>query len=759
MPNSYFMGLDGFVWFIGVVEDRQDPSKLGRVKVRCLGFHTEDKNDIPTEDLPWAHVMHPVTDPSMQGMGTTPSFLVEGSWVVGFFRDATEKQQPIIMGSLPGYPQTVADTTKGFNDPSGFYPQKENTTSGHALNESDVNRLAKNDPDKSSLVIGAKDSGRLINVPTSDGNFWNEPIPPYGASYPYNHVYESESGHIKEFDDTTGNERIHEYHKSGTFYEIDSKGNKSTRIVGDNYYVVKKSDYQHIAGDLNLTISGNLNIKCKNFNLEVEEDFDENVSGNKISNVSGVRTINVTGDTTEVYGSKHTIEIQGAAVQSFLDTLTRFHIFNPDTQIEPTVTNHHDASVFNYVTGEVEFNTSTNFEIFSGATVNIDATTSVLVDSALVNLNSGTAGAARVGDPTLDDDADTVLDGPDIGAITSGSTTVKIGTSAPTTTDATAPTTSDFVISTLEVNYIEPYESGFGTSLETPKSKGGITSISSSDYVDDLDVYTEEYKKGTTCDRSTLGDLAIKYESKGEVGTIAKDSDGYYSYGVFQIYSKGGLEGSMGQFIKFLQTKRVYNRIGEELANVGGAITASQLASADRKPFDDKWKEIAINQKELFIQAQRDFGVIDYYNPVAKYLDTKYGIDLCGGNYTSGLQDLVFAIAIQGGVKGAKNLISNAFLNSSFPSTENLSSTDKTKIKAFTSTELLDIFHTERTRLITQSMIDNSKNQYYIQSDLGNLAYFRNHLRTYKSQQKGIENRFASELADAKTGVSSYQLA
>ena len=49
--SNYFMGLDGFIWFIGVVEDRNDPSKLGRVKVRCLGFHTEDKNDIPTQDL------------------------------------------------------------------------------------------------------------------------------------------------------------------------------------------------------------------------------------------------------------------------------------------------------------------------------------------------------------------------------------------------------------------------------------------------------------------------------------------------------------------------------------------------------------------------------------------------------------------------------------------------------------------------------------------------------------------------------------
>ena len=119
MPEaqSYFMGLDGFVWFVGGVEDRNDPDELGRVRVRCLGFHTEDLVKLPTADLPWAHVMHPATDPSMHGMGNSPSFLVEGGWVVGFFRDAAEKQQPIIIGTLPGVPKSSADPTKGFNDP------------------------------------------------------------------------------------------------------------------------------------------------------------------------------------------------------------------------------------------------------------------------------------------------------------------------------------------------------------------------------------------------------------------------------------------------------------------------------------------------------------------------------------------------------------------------------------------------------------------------------------------------------------------
>ena len=133
--SDYFMGTDGFVWFVGVVEDRHDPEYMGRVRVRCLGFHTEDLNLLPTEDLPWATVMAPTTNPSMSGLGTTPPFLVEGCWVVGFFRDSREKQQPIILGSLPGFNAEEPDWSKGFADPEGKYP----TITG----EPDTNRLAQ----------------------------------------------------------------------------------------------------------------------------------------------------------------------------------------------------------------------------------------------------------------------------------------------------------------------------------------------------------------------------------------------------------------------------------------------------------------------------------------------------------------------------------------------------------------------------------------------------------------------------------------
>ncbi len=297
MNENYFMGLDGFVWFTGVVENRNDPAKLGRVQVRCLGFHTEDLIDIPSADLPWAHVMMPVTDPSMQGLGNSPSFLTEGTWVIGYFRDANEKQQPVILGSLPGVPQAIADNTKGYNDPNGTYPGTI-THSDHTIEESDVNRLARNDTDKPHKVIADKDDAVTTEVPiaNSDTTF-SEPKSTYAATYPKNHVFESESGHIREYDDTTDNERIHEYHKKGTFYEIDKDGNKITRIVGDNYEILHKDNYINVKGTVNLTIDSDCNTYIKkNWNIQVDGDKTETIKGTHTVTAATGAVTYTTGD-------------------------------------------------------------------------------------------------------------------------------------------------------------------------------------------------------------------------------------------------------------------------------------------------------------------------------------------------------------------------------------------------------------------------------------------------------------------------------
>ena len=304
MAEQYFMGLDGFIWFVGVVENRNDPAELGRVQVRCLGYHTEDLSLIPTADLPWAHVMHPVTDPSMQGLGNTPSFLVEGSWVVGFFRDAREKQQPVIMGTLPGYPEELPDTELGFNDPTGTYPNESKIYSGHGLSESDVSRLARGI--ESEEHEGLKLRRRLKqddipiatkpHIPTvSDSSTaeerttWNEPDPksvasnliPYpSAKYPYNHVYESEAGHIQEIDDTPGGERLMQQHSTGSFQEIHPDGSKVVKVVGDNYEIIAGSSNVLISGDVSLTMSGNVRELVKgDYVLEVEGNYTQNIHG------------------------------------------------------------------------------------------------------------------------------------------------------------------------------------------------------------------------------------------------------------------------------------------------------------------------------------------------------------------------------------------------------------------------------------------------------------------------------------------------
>lgn len=250
--HSYLYGRDGFVWFTGVVEDRNDPEKLGRVRVRIFSYHTKNKTDIPTEDLQWSHIIYPVTTPSMDGMGNTPSFLVEGSQVFGFFRDPDAFQEPMILGSIPGVASTKSKPSEGFNDPNGKYPKK--------INEPDTNRLAANNPQKRHQVLNSKENDLTENVSSADGTSWSEPSSTYNASYPKNHVFESESGHIVEFDDTPNSERIHEYHKSGTFYEIDAEGNKVTRVVGDNYEIVAGNDYVNIKGNANIHVNGDCNI-------------------------------------------------------------------------------------------------------------------------------------------------------------------------------------------------------------------------------------------------------------------------------------------------------------------------------------------------------------------------------------------------------------------------------------------------------------------------------------------------------------------
>ena len=269
--------------FQGVVEDRQDPLELGRCRVRWLGLHTEEKNLISTEDLPWAYPVQPITSAAMSGIGTTPLGPVEGTWVVGWFRDGNKFQQPVYFGTLSGIPQEAADTSTGFNDPSGKYPLEDR------LKESDTNRLARGE-EGDTAIEQRKNSLDEMQAPAGSGSLKDikEPETEYAAKYPFNHVKFTESGHLQEFDDTEGAERIHVYHKAGTFEEIYPDGSRVVKVVSDNYTAILGENNVHITKDTNGHVVGDVNILVNgDVNLEVDGSMDTHVDGDYKLRVDG----------------------------------------------------------------------------------------------------------------------------------------------------------------------------------------------------------------------------------------------------------------------------------------------------------------------------------------------------------------------------------------------------------------------------------------------------------------------------------------
>ena len=328
-------GNDGFVWFQGVVEDNVDPRQLGRVKVRVFGDHSPDKEDIKTEDLPWAVLMMPPTSASMNGIGESPTGLEQGSFVFGFYQDGANKQMPIIIGTWNGIPEESPDSQVGFHDPDEMFPMQQ------LLEEPDTNRLARGELDDireqytdcegnklpKSMVQkkGTEKDPYPFHYPMNqeDGTeheilkhkrkkenleceiktaqpdiFWHQPITQYNAQYPYNKVWEfhytSEDakrwGHVLEFDSTPGYERIHLWHSSGTFMEImndpdnDDYGRKVEKIVGDSFEIDMKNKHLLVKGDFKVTVEGNRDEYIEgNWNMHIVGCINWMIDGDYVS--------------------------------------------------------------------------------------------------------------------------------------------------------------------------------------------------------------------------------------------------------------------------------------------------------------------------------------------------------------------------------------------------------------------------------------------------------------------------------------------
>ena len=297
-------------------------------------FHTiySNKQKIPTEDLPWASVMMPVTAGANSGIGVSPHFLLEGTWVVGFFRDPA-KQEPVIIGALPGKNTseitnfTIAASSKvggysgsstasappvapaslgGFKDPNSKYPTEL------YIDKADTNLLAQESIDthpskeiKDTLDSWSTASGSAEQIASTQAS----------AMYPTNHVFETESGHYVEFDDTAGNERIHLYHKMGTFIEIDSSGNVVIKTVGNVTNITAGNMDTYVKGNYSISAGGNIDVYAGG-------NLTEKVDGNRLTTITGTETLEITGAVKNTFKAALTEEVTLDVKQDYKANLT-----------------------------------------------------------------------------------------------------------------------------------------------------------------------------------------------------------------------------------------------------------------------------------------------------------------------------------------------------------------------------------------------------------------------------------------------------
>jgi len=412
-----------FVWWQGVVEDRIDPLKLGRCRVRILGYHTDNKVEgegIPTEHLPWATPSQPITSAAMNGIGTTPMGPVEGTWVFGFFRDGENAQEPVMMGTFGGIPEDPSNPVVGFNDPDGVYPLTTH------LDEQDTNRLARGSGEfpvplssdtgktsEDSPSLSYKRETRNTDVPTALAgditttipntnnsvlyavSLWNEPNPRYGGTgdnptqylpsvelssmYPYNHVRMSESGHVEEWDDTPTAERLHKFHKSGTFEEIQPDGTKITKIVGNEYEITLGHKGVLIHGTCNVTIAGDCRMLYQgdlvqevygDYHLNVHGDTRTKILGNEAKEILADQKIVVNGTSDFKIGQDQILNITGDSTINIMGDAAQVVSGNLAEMIFGDTTNIVGGNLMMVTTGNLDLSSGGNFGISTAANLN-----------------------------------------------------------------------------------------------------------------------------------------------------------------------------------------------------------------------------------------------------------------------------------------------------------------------------------------------------------------------------------------------------
>lgn len=440
-------GFRNLLWFVGVVEDRQDATNDGRVKIRAFGIHTEDKQAMPTADLPWAIVL----DGSYGGVQKIPEV---GDWCFGFFMDGDDAQHPMVMGRVPGVNLQLPPEAGAPNE-ANYVPVESIPKYG----KPPLHRhLGGEDAEIGQGPIQAASQRNGIKS-AIDGEDWNEPpiISPeknldntiYTSKNDNNYVVLSDS---REGDGTY----ILISHASGSAIQIDAHGTILVKSFGDTYNSSEGFTMNHteldshtnVGGDWSLRvergsgkvwINGDLDIECENFNVvargsaNIDAAAGTNISGGKVGLFATSDDINLAANANikmkagtvlnqgGIYGQAlfGDVHLDSYKMNLYSSAYTKIHstgIPAVSTQTLPFPDAGHLGIDINSTTslrmnslttmninaiGALGINAGAalgiksvgTLDIASGAQVGIGAGALVNIDGTLVNIGSGTASA------------------------------------------------------------------------------------------------------------------------------------------------------------------------------------------------------------------------------------------------------------------------------------------------------------------------------------------------------------------------------
>lgn len=217
----------GFTPWFGAIENVNDPLKNGRYQVRVYGYNSDNRGLLPTENLHW-FTSGVNNSAGSSSVGWSPTGYIKGSFVFGYYIDPDHQEGMIVhaIASMPGGVNDVAEVATG----------------------------------EGGLYLETLKNNAVKGIPDARGDTWDEPTTAYAAVYPSNLAYQSESGHIIEYDDTPGAERIMIFHRSGSFEEFHPDGKRVSKSVGDSFEIHLGGHNIFVSGNLNLVASGDYRI-------------------------------------------------------------------------------------------------------------------------------------------------------------------------------------------------------------------------------------------------------------------------------------------------------------------------------------------------------------------------------------------------------------------------------------------------------------------------------------------------------------------